>query len=80
VPSLRWENLRDGMEDYEYLWLLAGGDPQVGLSNPADPYVAQLVASRTLFSRVPTDLIALRAEIAATIQASKIVYLPLIQR
>jgi len=22
VDSLRWENLRDGMEDYEYLWLL----------------------------------------------------------
>jgi hypothetical protein len=22
VSSLRWENLRDGMEDYEYLWLL----------------------------------------------------------
>lgn len=22
VNSLRWENLRDGMEDYEYLWLL----------------------------------------------------------
>ena len=20
---MRWENLRDGMEDYEYLWLLA---------------------------------------------------------
>lgn len=22
INSLRWENLRDGMEDYEYLWLL----------------------------------------------------------
>jgi hypothetical protein len=22
VNSLRWENLRDGMEDYEYFWLL----------------------------------------------------------
>jgi len=22
IDSLRWENLRDGMEDYEYLWLL----------------------------------------------------------
>ena len=25
VNSLRWENLRDGMEDYEYFWLLKQG-------------------------------------------------------
>ncbi len=64
VPSLRWEHLRDGMEDYEYLWLLAGGDPQAGVDNAADAYVAQLVASRTRFSHVPTDLAATRAAIA----------------
>ena len=23
INSMRWENLRDGMEDYEYFWLLA---------------------------------------------------------
>jgi hypothetical protein len=60
VPSLRWENLRDGMEDYEYLWLLAGGKPQIDVANPADAYVAQIVQSRTLFSHVPTDLAATR--------------------
>lgn len=73
VPSLRWENLRDGMEDYEYLWLLAG-DPQVGEANAADDFVAQLVQSRTLFSHVPSDLEAVREEIAARLggpQASK---------
>jgi hypothetical protein len=64
VPSIRWENLRDGMEDYEYLWLLAGGDPQVDVSNAADAYLAQLVQSRTRFSHVPTDLAATRAAIA----------------
>ena len=64
VPSIRWENLRDGMEDYETLWLLAGGRPVVDQANDADPYVSQLVASRTLFSRVPTDLQAVRAAIA----------------
>jgi hypothetical protein len=64
VPSIRWENLRDGMEDYEYLWLLAGGDPEIDVSNTADAYVAQLVASRTRFSHVPTDLEATRAAIA----------------
>lgn len=61
VPSIRWENLRDGMEDYEYLWLLAGGDPQIDVTNAADAYVSQLVHSRTQFSRVPTDLAAIRA-------------------
>lgn len=64
VPSLRWENLRDGMEDYEYFWLLAGGKPVIDITNEADAYVAQLVQSRTLFSHVPTDLAATRAAIA----------------
>ncbi len=64
VSSIRWENLRDGMEDYEYLWLLNGGKPQVGASGAADDYVGQLVQSRTLFSRVPTDLAATRQAIA----------------
>lgn len=66
VPSIRWENLRDGMEDYEYLWLL-GGDPQVDVTNAADAYVTPLVKSRTLFSRVPTDLEAARAAVAAAL-------------
>jgi hypothetical protein len=67
VPSIRWENLRDGMEDYEYLWLLAGGDgeaPAVGVANEGDAYVAQLVQSRTLYSHVPTDLAETRAAMA----------------
>jgi hypothetical protein len=67
VPSMRWENLRDGMEDYEYLWLLAGGDlaaPAVGVANEADAFVAQLVQSRTLYSHVPTDLAETRAAMA----------------
>jgi hypothetical protein len=60
VPSIRWENLRDGMEDYEYLWLIAGGDPQVGVENPADAFVRQVALSRTLFSRSPADCAAVR--------------------
>jgi hypothetical protein len=74
VPSIRWENLRDGMEDYEYLWLLAGGDPQIAVGNAADGHVAQLVQSRTRFSHVPTDLEATRTAIALALggpQASK---------
>ena len=63
--EIRWETLRDGMEDYEYLWLLAGGDPEIGVSNAADDFVAQLVDSRTLFSRNPLELAETRAAIAA---------------
>lgn len=76
VPSIRWENLRDGMEDYEYLWLLNGGDPQIGVRGTADALIESLVSSRTLFSRVPTDLAATRAAIAARLsgpQAAKTV-------
>jgi uncharacterized repeat protein (TIGR01451 family) len=73
VPSIRWENLRDGMEDYEYLWLLAGGDPQVGVANPADAFVAQLVASRTSFSHIPTELAAARGSIAELLGGPKAV-------
>jgi glycosyl hydrolase family 123 len=71
VPSIRWENLRDGMEDYEYLWLLGGGKPPVNGSSAADPYVARLVQSRTLFSHVPTDLDAAREAVAAALTAPK---------
>jgi hypothetical protein len=65
VPSLRWELMREGMEDYEYLWLLNQGDPQIGVTNAADTLAGQFIASRTLFSHVPTDLYATRAAIAA---------------
>ncbi len=65
VPSIRWENMRDGMEDYEYLWLLTGHNPEIDQSNKADAYVAQIVQSRTLFSRVPTDLSRVRTAIGS---------------
>jgi hypothetical protein len=80
VPSIRWENLRDGMEDYEYLWLLSG-DPQIGVTNTADGFVSQLVQSRTLFSHVPTDLDVVRTAIADALLAPKLkVYLPLTRK
>jgi len=64
IPSLRWELLRDGMEDYEYLWLLSGGNPQIGVVNAGDTASDAFIASRTLFSRVPTDLIRAREAMA----------------
>jgi len=44
---------------------IAGGDPEIGVSNAADDFVAQLVDSRTLFSRNPLELAETRAAIAA---------------
>lgn len=70
VPSIRWENLRDGMEDYEYLWLLAEGNPQIEVPNKADPYASRMVHSRTLFSRVPTDLTAARRAMGETLSGT----------
>jgi hypothetical protein len=64
VPSIRWELLREGMEDYEYLWLVNDGPPQIGVANTADAAASQFIDSRTRFSRVPTDLMAARAELA----------------
>jgi hypothetical protein len=61
---MRWELLREGMEDYEYLWLLNEGDPQIGVANEADALARQFIASRTRFSRVPTDVYETRAAIA----------------
>jgi len=65
VPSIRWELLREGMEDYEYLWMMTGGDPQISVAHAADAIASKFISSRTLFSRVPTDLYKVRSEIAS---------------
>jgi hypothetical protein len=36
VNSIRWENLRDGMEDYEYFWLLRQAVEQAGADKDAE--------------------------------------------
>lgn len=80
VPSIRWELLREGMEDYEYLWLLNGGDPQIGSDSAADSRARQIVASRTLLSRVPSDLYQARLSLAEKIEAknARMGWLPVI--
>jgi uncharacterized repeat protein (TIGR01451 family) len=64
--------LREGLEDYEYLWLLNGGDPVIGVPNEADALTGSFIASRTRFSRVPTDLYATRAAVAARLTAPSV--------
>jgi hypothetical protein len=70
APSIRWELLREGMEDYEYFWILNKGNPQIGVTNAADTIMGRFIASRTRFSRVPSDLYQTRADIAAKIMGT----------
>ncbi len=51
VPSIRFELMRDSMEDYEYLKILAGGQPQVDVSNDADPQADKIISSTTSYTR-----------------------------
>ncbi|MHB0958719.1 MAG: glycoside hydrolase domain-containing protein [Pirellulaceae bacterium] len=60
VSSIRLENIRDGLEDYDYLALLADAQGQ----EAAKKYVGRLVKSMTDFTRDPAALTAVRDEIA----------------
>jgi len=51
VPSIRLELLRDGLEDYEYFYLLSGGHPQAAVNNPADPQVGKIIGGVQAFNR-----------------------------
>jgi hypothetical protein len=61
------------MEDYEYLWLASAGGPQIGVDNPGDEAARAFIASRTRFSRVPTDLYAARAALGAALAGQIVV-------
>jgi hypothetical protein len=60
VSSIRLENIRDGLEDYDYLALLGDAKGR----DVAEAYVARLVKSLTDFSRDPAALDRVRTEIA----------------
>lgn len=78
VNSLRWENLRDGMEDYEYLWLLrqaaeraesAGQKPELVKEARALLTVpAEVSKDLTHFTTDPRVLLEHRARVAAMIE------------
>jgi hypothetical protein len=51
VPSIRFELMRDSLEDYEYLYLLSGGQPEVGVTNTADPQVSKVITGLTSYTR-----------------------------
>ncbi len=60
VPSIRLEMLRDGFEDYEYLYVLAGGQPQVDVTNAADTQANKIITGLTSYTRNSEFLYNLR--------------------
>jgi hypothetical protein len=64
VSSIRFELLREGIEDYEYLWLLKS----LGDQPFADDAAKTLVVDVRAFSRNPEDLAALRHKMANRIE------------
>ncbi len=56
INSLRWENLRDGMEDYEYFWLLQREVERVATVKGESPLVQEARALLKVPSEVSQDL------------------------
>jgi len=67
VSSLRFELLREGIEDYEYLWLLKS----LGEGEFADHAVESMVVDVSTFSRNVEELLALRRRMAERIESLK---------
>ena len=66
VPSIRFDLMRDGLEDYEYLYLLNGGaQPQVDESNTADSQAGKIITSTTSYTRDSEFMYNLRRLIGA---------------
>jgi hypothetical protein len=66
IGSIRLANIRDGLEDYEYLWLLGQKAGNVDVARAACGPVAE---SLTSFTREPGVLLGQRERIAERLQA-----------
>lgn len=51
VPSIRFELMRDSLEDYEYLYVLNGGRPEVDQANAADAQADKIITGLTSYTR-----------------------------
>jgi hypothetical protein len=81
IPSIRVELLREGLEDYAYLYLLNQQSPEIGIENEGDLLLEAFISSRTAFSRVPTGIDILRQAVAAGADSVDwVTYLPFITR
>ncbi len=64
ISSIRFELLRDGIEDYEYLWMLKS----LGDGGFADEAAKSMVVDVSAFSRNSDELFATREKMAARIE------------
>lgn len=82
VPSIRWELIREGMEDYDYFAVLkdladklraskGSDDPAVKQADDALALVSACAPSRTDYTKDPTQLESARRSIAEAIEALK---------
>jgi hypothetical protein len=61
VPSIRFELMRDSLEDYEYLYVLNGNEqPQVGEANAADTQANKIITGLKTYTRDSAFLYNLR--------------------
>jgi len=71
-PTVRAELLREGFEDYEYLYLANGGaHPSVDVTANADPTVQSVTSGMTSWNKDPDALMALRHELGKYIEGSR---------
>ncbi|MBC8443182.1 DUF4091 domain-containing protein, partial [PVC group bacterium] len=66
VSSIRWEMLREGLEDYEYFWLLRDAVAKAHAAKITDPAISEaekllaipdaIIVDKTNFTRDPTPL------------------------
>jgi hypothetical protein len=71
-PTIRAEILREGFEDYEYLYLANGGShPVVFQDEPIDRTASSIASSLTRWCQDPDGLMALRHELGLYIEGSR---------
>ncbi|MCC7538739.1 MAG: hypothetical protein IT379_21110 [Deltaproteobacteria bacterium] len=71
-PTVRAALLREGFEDYEYLWLANGsGHPEVDVDAVPDATVASVASSLTSWTDDPDALMALRFELGRFVEGSR---------
>jgi hypothetical protein len=81
IPSIRLELLREGLEDYVYLWMLNRGKPVIDEESQSDIWASTIIDSRTSFSRIPTALNPIRIAIAELLELRQYAFfLPLVIR
>lgn len=81
IPSIRLELLREGLEDYAYLWLLNNGKPIINKNNQGDSIARAFIGSRTAFDRSPIKLAQVRNKIAMQLHRNQVpVFVPLLFR